>query len=478
MVGATALGIALAAFFIVESHVWLFAPDTAAGSPLVRNYGSTERYALKPIELVLPPAWHRWEALAFFGHRYARWSEWRSGESFMTYLGIVGIAGLIWLAVTSLRAILRRQRVPGAALPAGWVLAFSSVGGLTNIVAFFTGLVVFRATNRFSIFISAIVLMFLVSRLTRWWASRPRWLSLAAAAVVAAFGLADQLPPGPGLEKQRRIAERIASDRELGQMLEGRLPPGAMVFQLPVMMFPEAPPTYQLGDYEHFRPYLATQSLRFSYGSLKGRSRGRWQRDAESLPTQQFVEKLERYGFAALYFSRRGFPDGGEKLLRELAEVGRTERIDGKLGEQVVVFLHPSPKPEPPLAHSLTFGLGWQNAKPGEPRWAHGPATLSYYNPLSRPVASTVHLVMSGVGERRLRIQINDEETVGTSVADARSEINLKVMLKPGFNRFDLESQEAAVRLSNERGQLRSFALHEAVIDVEHAAAEAGGSSQ
>ena len=57
-----------------------------------------------------------------------------------------------------------------------------------------------------------------------------------------------------------------------------RLPPGAMVFQLPVMAFPEVAPAHNLGDYEHFRPYLATRALRFSYGMLKGRSRHRWVR--------------------------------------------------------------------------------------------------------------------------------------------------------------------------------------------------------
>lgn len=488
IVGGVAIVAAIAAFLIMESHVWLFTPDTAAGSPLVRNYGSTERYALKPLELFLPPVNHRWDALSFFGHRYVRWSEWRGGESFLTYVGVVGIVGFAWLAATTLRSLLRRQRVPGAALPAGWVLAFSSVGGVTNIMAFFTGLVLFRATNRFSIFLSAIVLMFLTSRMTQWWARPPGWwklsaggwrgASIAAAAIVAAVGLADQIPEGPGLGKQQRIALRIAADRELGQMLEGRLQPGAMVFQLPVMAFPEAPPTHQLGDYEHFRPYLTTSSLRFSYGALKGRSRGRWQRDAESLPTREFVAKLESYGFAALYFSRRGFADGGAKLLRDLDEMGRTDRIEGKQGDQMVVFLQPSARPEPPMARSLTFGYGWQSAKAGEPRWAHGPATLSYYNPLPRPIEAQVRFVMSGVGERTMRIRTNGTESTGVAIQGERSEINLNIRLKPGFNRFDLESREPAVRVSHERGQLRSFAIHEATVQIDWNSPANGGASQ
>jgi phosphoglycerol transferase len=464
IVGAVALAVAIAAFAMTESHLWLFAPDTAASSPLVRNYGSTERYALKPLELFLPPATHRWEALAFFGHRYTRWSEWRGGEAFLTYLGIVGIAGIVWLAVTALLAVLRRQRLPAVALPAGWVVAFSSVGGVTNIVAFFTGLVIFRATNRFSIFLSAIALLFIANRMTRLLAGRSRWISFAAAAVVGFVGVLDQLPRPPGPEKQLRIAERIAQDRELGKLLEGRLPAGAMVFQLPVMGFPEVAPAHTLGDYELFRPYLVTHSVRFSYGILKGRSRGRWQRDAETLPTAAFVEKLERAGFAALYINRRGFADAGEKLLSELAAIGRSKHVDTGHAEHVVVFLEPARRPEPPMARTFTFGQGWHNAAPGEPRWAHGRAALSYYNPRHEPLCTKVRFVLSGVGQRNLEIRVNGEPSIGTSIVGERKELNLNLTLQPGFNRIDLEAKEPAVRLSHQPGQLRSFAVHEASI--------------
>jgi phosphoglycerol transferase len=464
VVGLTTIALALLGFLVVESHIWLFAPDTAANSPLVRNYGGTEFYALKPLELFLPPSGHRWEAFSFFGHRYLRWSAWRGGEAFFPYLGLVGIAGFIWLAVAALQALLRRERLPSPALPAGWILAFSSMGGLTNIVAFFTGLLVFRATNRFSVFLSAIVLMFIASRMTRWWANRSPVLSIAAAALVAIVGLVDQLPPPPGLEKQQRIARRVAADRELARILEENLKPNAMVFQLPVMMFPEAPPAFQLGDYEHFRPYLVSRSLRFSYGMLRGRSRGRWQRDAETLPTADFVRKIERYGFSALYFNRRGFADGGQKLLRELEQMGRARKFEGAAGEQVVVLLNPSPTPTMPMARSLTFGRGWHTAQPNQPRWAYGPATLSYFNPHSKPMTTRLRLTMSGVGPRNVRIRINQGEEVSAAVDSSPNVVDVPVVLQPGFNRLDMEAQEPAVRLNQESGSLRSFALHEAIV--------------
>jgi hypothetical protein len=240
-----------------------------------------------------------------------------------------------------------------------------------------------------------------------------------------------------------------------------------MVFQLPVMAFPEAPPAHQLNDYEHFRPYLATHSLRFSYGSLKGRSRGRWQRDAETLPTSEFVKKLERYGFAAVYFSRRGYADGGEKLLADLTAMGRTDRVESEKSDHVVVFLQPAKRPEPPTARSLTFGRGWQNAAPGEPRWAYGPAALSYYNPFSDPMERNLRLVVSGVDERTLQIRVNDAEPITKPICGDRKELQLRVTLKPGFNRIDVESAAPAIRVSEAPNSLRSFALYEATVDAD-----------
>jgi phosphoglycerol transferase len=465
-VGLIAMGVAGLALLATQAPTWLHTTDTAATSPLVRNYGATERYALKPIELVMPPSTHRWESLAFFGHRYLRWSDWRTGEAFAPYLGLIGIVGFVWLGVATWRAMMRRRRIPGIALPAGWVLAFSSVGGVTNVVAFFTGILVFRATNRFSIFLSAIVLLFLAAQLSRLMARRPRSQSLAVAALVALVGLRDQLPTPPGEERQQFIAQRVARDRELGRLLENAVKPGGMVFQLPVLVFPESEPAHQLGDYEHFRPYLATRSLRFSYGALRGRSRGRWQRELAGLPTPKLVERLESYGFSALYFNRQGFSDRGEKLMTELMAMGRTRKFEGESGEQVVVLLEPKPKPRLPFANTLTFGRGWHSPEPDETRWAYGNAALSYYNPQPKPVDARVRLWVSAADERQLRVVVNGKETLGVNAGPERQEVEVLVTLRPGINRIDLVSARPAIRMGHERGQLRSLALHDSVIEI------------
>lgn len=465
--GGLALGAALACFAAVESHLWAYNRDTAAVSPLVRSYAGTELYAMKPLELLLPPPGHRWAVLADFGERYLHWSEFRSGESSMSYLGLVGIAGLLWLAVVSARRLLRQQRPPAPALATGWIVAFSSLGGVTNFFALLTGLVVFRATTRFSIFISALVLLFVATRLSRWSAGRPRWLTATLAALLVAVGLADQMPRGAGLEAQREIAQRVAADRAFGQVLEARLPAGAMVFQLPVLDFPEAVPPHALEDYTYFRPYLATRSLCFSYGALRRRSRSHWQRELAELKTAEAIARLERYGFAAVYFHRDAFPDRGERLLRDLAAVGRTDRIDSPDRAQVAVLLRPAGRPEKPLARRPTFGRGWHHPRANEPRWAFGAAALSYYNPLAVPVRARLRFDLTSAGERELRIGINALPVASARLDGGRHVVECEALLAPGVNRIDLASPQPAVRASQGRNQLRSFGAYEVALELE-----------
>ena len=475
-IGLTAGTIAVAAFFITNAEVWLYVQEPEGVPLLARNYGGTERYALKPMEMFIPPQYHRWDLMAFFGHRYSRWSEWR-GEAYLPYLGVVGIAGLIWLAISSVRRLLNRHAPPGQALSVGWLLAYATVGGLTNVIAFFFGVQIFRATNRVAVFISALVLFFLVMQLSRLSAKWPaRWRVIAAAAL-AVIGLLDQLPRRWPDEVYARMTADAKSDVKLGRELEATLPSGAMVFQLPVLGFPEVLPPFRLADYEHFRPYLATNRLRFSYGAAKFRARSRWQRDLENLPVETLVRRLESYGFAALYINRKGYEDRGERLLNELAALGRERRLQGAGGQQVIVFLNPHRNPVLPLGRALTFGRGWHPRPEDGVRWANDDAVMSYFNPYDRPLSCEIRLELVGVSNREVMLSQNGRRVQAVQTGEEPVAMVLpQLELAPGVNCFRLHSPEPAKRLGTGRYQLRTFGLKASSIRI-HPGSEALDSS-
>ena len=132
---------------------------------------------------------------------------------------------------------------------------------------------------------------------------------------------------------------------------------------------PEVVPPHRLTDYEHFRPYLATDGLQFSYGAAKHRARGRWQRELETESVPVLVRRLEEHGFGALYLNRKGFGDRAEGMLKELAALGYDRVFSGRLGNQVVVLLRPSAEPRPPFARSFSAGRGWHVRPEAGVRW-------------------------------------------------------------------------------------------------------------
>lgn len=457
IMGAEAIGVALAVFAVLNGPQWIARSRDQQLDPIVRDYRGTELYALKPLEMLVPPREHRADWLAMFGRRYERWSFGRI-EGYSPYLGLVGIASVALLGAVALRraAARRHARLPAPFWQVLWILLFASIGGLGNVLAFFARLQVFRATNRFSVFILALALLFAVLWLSRQLRRWPRWISIAGAVAVLAVGLWDQVPVPLTAAQRADLVTRVQGDQRMGRWLEDQLAPGAMVFQLPVLGFPEVTPPGTMRDYEHFRPFLATRQLRFSYGALKNRARGRWQQELAKLPVPQLVHELEAAGFSALYVNTRGLPGGAKPLLEKLAAAGYHEDFDGPERVQMIVRLHPAGQPQLPLARVPTFGRGWANnaLDPEGPRRADGPAWLAYYNPLDHPLSAQLALTLSG--SNPIEVWLNDRMLLrAVPGREARVVPVPRLELSPGPNQIELRPLMADGESSGSE-----FALH------------------
>ena len=245
-----------------------------------------------------------------------------------------------------------------------WIIVFSLIGGV-NLLLGAAGLQLFRATNRYSI-------LLLGSRLAVFGedagANLSARLSIGCGTWFAVGWIVGYvLPPfvdNQGLQAAEKI---VTEDRNFVQRLEQKVPPGTMVFQLPVMGFPEVPPRLGVLDYSQFRPYLHCGNLRFSYGSNKGRALESWQRDMEILPAKVMSEKLESFGFGVILINRRGFSDSAESLLRDLDSSGRKVIEQDGHGEFVAIGLRRSDQPVlpeiPPLPWTGFLWLGRRLAK-------------------------------------------------------------------------------------------------------------------
>jgi phosphoglycerol transferase len=343
---------AAVAFALMNLDTWTYklvhGPNEGA---LVREYKWLEIYGLKIKDLFIPPVTHRWDAFANFSkaHRQAA----PLLDEGASYQGIVGLACLLWLALTAVKDVVkgREKDVPMEAWQVLWIVLMFTTGGLNALFAATTGFTMFRGGCRYSIVILAITLLWAARRLsalqTESERTRPAgttdWRWLAAAAFACLVILWDQVPRPPTAEETATIARQVAADREFTEKMEAALPDGAMVFQMPVMEFPESPAP-GVPPYDHFRPYLYSKNLRYSFGSMKGRDREKWQPELQAKffegatvdqqagmirvnpgNARAAIAELERLGFSAIYINRNGFPDRGKGIEEALLDMGYTK---------------------------------------------------------------------------------------------------------------------------------------------------------
>jgi len=426
------------AFLVLGTHVVVnidlfYGKFTNGPNPeaFVRNYAGLELYAMKPFELLLPfphriPGLYDWVHKAYFTRAYFL------GEIGSPYLGLVGIASLCVLLWLTFRAVSGRDHsIPVHFWGVLWILAYSVVGGLNGLIGVF-GIIVFRGTNRYSIVLLAIFLLFLVrqlSMLTRKW---NRFAVLALAASITVIGFLDQTPRPPRPSDIASLHKKVVSDGRIAAMLEAALPGRAMIFQMPVSAFPEFGPIGQMPDYDHFRPYLQSHSLRFSYGSVKGRTRERWQSEALQFGTAQTVAILESAGFSAILINKQGYEAKAAALLAELSAAGRSEVICDS-DDLIAIRLRPVPHPLLPPE----FDRHW-SALEGNVinnwRWSHGNADLVLYNDETKPQDFYLTFSLSTVRARDIEISTEKEDLYRGVLAENRSPelIKLTVTAPPG----------------------------------------------
>jgi hypothetical protein len=443
LVAAVVGGSFLLANFDTFYFRWVNGPPPSV--TVIRDYAGLENYALKPIELFIPPvhsirAVESWALGAYFQRALVK------GEFGAAYLGIVGIfafALLLWSVARSI-ASAQLRAIPCHFWGLAIIFAYAVIGGFNGVIGLF-GIVLFRCSNRYSIAILAIALLFFVRQLTsisRAW--RTEWAVLLACALVA-VGLFDQLPPRQTASQVSSLRERVISDAKMVADIESQVPSRAMVFELPIMDYPEVPPLHGLSDYEQFRPYLHSHHLRFSYGSNKGRYRERWQREAEQMGVLEMVRLLEKYGFSAILINRKGYQDKGESLLSSLGEAGKS-RIITQTPDLVVVALIPSEHPVLPPE----FGAGWSGLEGDAQhnwRWSSGDASLTIYNLEKTERSVSLNFRLETLKSRKLTISTQAAEAyAGILTAGAASTpVTITLRLSPGRNdlhfRTDLQGE-------------------------------------
>ncbi len=307
-----------------------------------RRPGVSEAYPLRLVELLSPVTQHRFGPFAWFADQVYAPKQ----RGFATaMLGLAATIGLVAAIAALLVRAARRSRVTGWSFEArlGIVILtafFVGSGGGINRALELTGLSGVRAWTRIGIvisFASIVVFARLLDRLrvtlTRRSRARASITWATALSLIVVVGLLDQASPAL-IPKPREAQWR--ADQRFTATLERQLPPNAMVFQLPVVDFPEHGATLDMSAHDHIKQgYLHSRTLRWSAGGIRGRS-GEWQWPAARLRTRTLVRGLSALGFSAVMLNREGSAAFG---------ADRVDALNRLLG--------------PPIARGRDHALAW-----------------------------------------------------------------------------------------------------------------------
>ena len=299
---------------------------------------SDEAFSLRLSNLVLPAPGSRIAPLREVAATYDHAIAPGYCEACYASLGTVGTIGFLWLLACVVAALLagvgvrltRNPLVRHASVGVIVALVVASVGGIASLIEVFVTADI-RAWNRISVFIAflsllaaGLLLEVMLARLRR----LPSGGALAAGAAVGVllFGVYDQTSASfvPAYAGE---AHTWSSDARFVREIETRLPPGAGVFQLPYVPFPEGYPETPVGDqvatystkYEPLRGYLHSVTLRWSYGAMKGRPSD-WSAQLAGQPLSYVLAAATAAGFDGLWVDPAGFEPAKAAAMRTTLE--------------------------------------------------------------------------------------------------------------------------------------------------------------
>ena len=254
-----------------------------------RVAAEAEIYALKLTSLLFPVPDHPVPALAALRRVYDGTYPLPSEQPALGATAALGLVALLVVAVMRLLAPARTTlwqapRPAALAVLAGLALAaflFATVGGVSSLISFITPAV--RGWNRMTIVIALLALAAVavgIEALRAVLARRAgnRWATVVTAGLAVGLtvvGAWDQRPLSY-IPDHAGARAQYAADAQWVAEVEDLLEDGAMVAQLPYQQYPESPALNGVFDADRLRPYLHSDTLRWTQGGVKGRASAEW----------------------------------------------------------------------------------------------------------------------------------------------------------------------------------------------------------
>ncbi|MDP9332295.1 MAG: hypothetical protein M3Q30_03130 [Actinomycetota bacterium] len=319
-------------FLLVSLPILLHAMTAGRNAMAGNRFAfESDMYGLRLSQMLLPTPQHWISALGSFARTISRSNPTPSeGGQAIGTIGVIGVlAAIAMVVVRALRhessgPTRNRRPVAPAAVPLATVILASILlgSGAATALDALSGFTQVRTWNRI-----VVIIAFAAFALTGFGAERilarirrdasdhrARYAAtLAMALLIAGVGILDGGRPQRASDKV--VTAEWVSDQRFVAAMHTVQPPDGMIFEYPVVRFPESWPVARMKDNDQFRGYLADEGqFRWSYGAVKGRPQADWQLKLPAIPTGTDLRALIGLGFTGLWVNRDGYVDHGRSF--------------------------------------------------------------------------------------------------------------------------------------------------------------------
>lgn len=240
-------------------------------------------------------------------------------ENVSSYLGIAGIIGFLLTLVISICADkINEERQDTLRLLSNlniFAILLGTIGGFSALISFVFHFL--RGYNRISIFILFISLLslfiFIQNAVDRKnstaHGSRFKAAAITLSCCLCLISVFDQLPTfGARDEQMQMYSQTYYSDHDFFENMEQDLGENASVFQLPYQVF-EGPPINQMSAYEHFKGFVHSDTLKWSFGAAPNSIEDMWWKRVSSMPAEDMINTICEAGMKAIYINAKAYTE-------------------------------------------------------------------------------------------------------------------------------------------------------------------------
>ncbi len=278
-----------------------------------RNQSDGEIYGLKIVQLLLPVTGHRLNSLEDFKNKYNSTAPLVT-ENDTASLGLIGSIGFLILLRQLLYGNTNNHLIKHLSFLNISAVLLGTIGGFGSLFNYLIFPKI-RSYNRISVYIAFFSLFAIAILLSEFY---KKYITSMGKKIgfyifitfIFVTGILDQTNLG-FIPDYNGTKSEYMNDEQFINKIEHSVSKNAMIFQLPYVPYPEWPAINKMKEYSHFRGYIHSKNLRWSYGAVKGREGDLWQQAISEKPVNEFLDILVCAGFRGIYIDRYGYSNTG-----------------------------------------------------------------------------------------------------------------------------------------------------------------------